>query len=250
MKIYLAAIEPYESLKPYIRHGLISVATGFKKIEKFTDLDLMIDSGAFTYYNQGKEIDIEEWIELVLPVSHHGQVVSLDVIGNAEQTYENYKKVREKIPDAMPTFHCGSDLGLIKKYLELTDKIAVGGVVPLMWSQKTKLFKVVMETCREIARINRKIKVHLFGIIHEILLKGYPFYSCDSATWVKAVAHGRMMKFDGQRIGYEYGLKQIGPTIHNLKDRNKRHIQSIKAFNDYEDFITNLWKKRGIIWQQ
>lgn len=134
--------------------------------------------------------------------------------------------------------------------MDLSNKIAVGGIAFLMWKNKKKAMNMMINLCQEIAKINRNTKVHLFGTIHEYLLMTYPFFSCDSTSWLKTPAYGRTVKFTGKGFGYEYGIKEKQePTIHNIKSIDRRQVESIQAVYKYQDFITELWKKRGIVWE-
>jgi hypothetical protein len=87
-------------------------------------------------------------------------------------------------------------------------------------------------------------RIHLLGITTDWVLKRYPCYSSDSSSWVSC------LRFGG---GAAAGIKQLprykesdaamAATIHTLR-------AEIRKYKKMEQEATNLWKTRGITWDE
>lgn len=88
------------------------------------EVDLIADSGAYSAWTQGVEIDIEAylgWIERWKHLFNSG--AALDVIGNAEESFKNTEWLRERWPDDLDlvaVYHSNDGGGLrwLQKYIE------------------------------------------------------------------------------------------------------------------------------------
>lgn len=263
MKLYFAGAEG--KLRDLSKNGveniLISMATKGKKIHTipslFSSYNLMLDSGAFTFGNKNIDISVDNWIEMVYSVREWcSEVISLDVIGNAEKSYQNYIEIKKSIPDAVPTFHLGSNIKWLKKYIDNTNRICIGGMVYL-GANNNNLFKYLDEIFSLFSFKNYP-KLHSFGVIHNKILTRYPFYSADSTTWMNFDRFGSIVHFNGKDI---YQLKSIR-SFENLSKFEKLFFQeavlygsddsmdrlnySINSIRSYEEYLTNLWKERGV----
>ena len=239
---------------------LISMANGEKKIPKvpefFDDYKLIIDSGAFTYANKGG-ITIEKWLSKAVALQQYGsELISLDVIGNAEKTFDNFNIISAEIENTIPTFHVGSDLKYLFKYLDKTDRIAIGGMVP---------YKSEIETLKKhLNKIFKNFtpetlpKFHAFGYFSQTILETYPFYSADASTWQNYSRFGEFHRFmnlkytrmKSLRVGKLDLRKTSLDDLHTyIKDDPLDKLMKIKkALDEFEAYLTNLWKKRGINW--
>lgn len=263
MNLYYAAAESAlkELGQVQCKHILISMANGMKKIPLAkdhlpNDFKLIIDSGAFSYHKKGG-ITVEKWIAEAKKVSEYGtELISLDVIGNPKATLENYLEIKNEL-DVVPTFHVGSDISFLKKYLSFGhERICLGGMVPYK-SQIDKLMSLLDEIFRYFSP-EELPKFHAFGYFSPRILERYPFYSADASTWQNYSRFGEFHIFNE----YEY-LRKKSIRVENVKVR-KQTIEDIfvyveddpilklkkinKAINDYTYFLTSLWEKRGIKW--
>lgn len=154
-------------------------------------VDLFLDSGAFSAETQGAKIDIQEYIDFI---KEHQDVIevyaNLDVIGDPVGTWKNQKIMERAGLSPLPTFHYGTDLKWLKRYLSTGyDYIALGGMVPIstpnlqLWLDD--LFP--NHLCDEAGM--PVIKVHGFGLTSLRLMLRYPWWSVDSTSWVMT---GRM----------------------------------------------------------
>ena len=177
---------------------------------------LFIDSGAYSAWTQGVEIDVDEYIAWineradyidlfgqvdVIPGDKvHGATMQ-QVIEAAEKTWENYLYMRERVkyPERLLyTFHVGEPIKYLERALEWKDEkgnlipyIALGGMVgkpkPIRQSFLDQCFSVIHKSS------NPQIKVHAFGMTDFSLLANYPITSADSTSWIMTGATGGIM---------------------------------------------------------
>ncbi len=149
-------------------------------------VDLFLDSGAFSAWTQGTEININEYIAFV---QKHQDIIevyaNLDVIGDPKATWKNQKIMEAAGLTPLPTFHYGEDIKWLERYLRSGyDYIALGGMVPISTSALKYwldgLFYNYLCTPSGVP----KVKVHGFGLTALSLILRYPWYSIDSTTWV------------------------------------------------------------------
>ena len=105
------------------------------------------------------------------------------------------------------------------------------------------------------------IKVHGFAMTKIEVLKNYPFYSVDSASWLQPQMYGTIPYFDkGKLTCLSYNKekhflkkpKNMNLDILRGEDKKVTRIYTmqlaIKAYKEMQDYYTNLWNKRGILW--
>ena len=159
------------------------------------EVNLFLDSGAFSALTQGIEIDINQYIDFI---KKHLDVLevyaNLDFIPgkntasskkiSAEKTLENQKIMEEAGLSPLPCFHVGEPLEYLEYYIKNYDYIALGAMVG---KQKSTLIPWLdMVFGKFICDKNGmpKVKVHGFGLTSLPLMLRYPWYSVDSTSWV------------------------------------------------------------------
>lgn len=144
---------------------------------------VFLDCGAYTAFTQNKEIEITDYIELVLKIEAELDVIAaLDVIGDGEQSFKNFKAMwDEGIQDKLlPCVHYGVDLEWIDRYLEFTPYIGLGGVANAAKSFGKNMRRCWLDTVFD--KYGDRAKFHGYGI-HEVkLLKRYPWHTVDGSS--------------------------------------------------------------------
>lgn len=262
MKLYFAAAE--SALKELnhagVNHMLISMANGKRQIPKvpamFKDYSLIIDSGAFTYAKK-KGITLEQWIKEASNITSNlinYELISLDVIGNAPKTKENWDALKDIFPGIVPTFHVGSDLLFLKQYANSTSRICIGGMVP---------YKSEMQTLRkELNKIfslfskDSMPRFHAFGYFSQEILDNYPWYSADASTWQNYSRFGEFHTFDKfiykrnksinvEQVNYNtLNIDELHAYLMNTPDVKLKLI--VQAMTSYQKYLTNLWQTRNL----
>lgn len=144
--------------------------------------DWVMDSGAFSAYASGYEIDIDEYVDVSRErLSTDAQctaVFSLDVIGDWRASLKNYEYLRGKGIEVIPTIHCGCEpWSVLTEYAASSNVVALGGLV----RKSINIQRKFVEQCFARTWPHR---LHGFGMGGEKLLMEFPFYSVDTASWV------------------------------------------------------------------
>ncbi len=157
-----------------------------------TDLDIFIDSGAFSAKTQGKEIKVEDYADFL---DEHGEtatvIASLDVIPNSsshrpeavELSFRNALYLRERGHDIMPVYHFDEDPSVIRRYLDADfEYIGIGGSVRggLRGRRSDWLELLFNEHLTDGAGLPLAL-FHGFGVAGSDC-KMFPWRSCDSTS--------------------------------------------------------------------
>jgi len=156
---------------------------------------LILDSGAYSAWNAGKEIDIQQLTEAAKdPVWN--EVISLDVIGDPVKTWNNTVWMNENgAPHAYPVFHIGEPWTYLKKYCDNFPKVGLS----CRFGESLKDSMKWTEQCFARAWPH---KFHSFGWVSNALLGSFPFHSADTASWFRRpVEWGAWRSYGGKVSG-------------------------------------------------
>jgi hypothetical protein len=171
---------------------------------------LIVDSGAFTAWNTGKHISMEDYCKFLKTIPSHWEykAVQLDVYGNPEQTYTNYLRMLDAgYKDVMPVFTRGDTVERLEEFYSYTDYIMFGGIA--IGGENKNYVKWFCE-------VNKSRHAHWLGFVNVPFIKHYKPYSVDSSSAYSAQRFGNLQ--------YYVGAGQL-KTI-NRKDCAKRPPQS------------------------
>ncbi len=148
-------------------------------------IDLFLDSGAFSAWSQGIEVNIHDYIAFV---KEHEDILTvyanLDVIGSAEGTFQNQKIMEAAGLNPLPVFHVGEPWDYLQRYIDNYDYVALGGMVgrpkPTLVPWLNQCFSKYI--CDDAGY--PKAKIHGFGLTSLSLMLQYPWYSVDSTSWI------------------------------------------------------------------
>jgi len=208
---------------------------------------VFLDSGAFTAFTKGVEVDIHKYIDYLKKHESNLDLYSnLDVIGDSIKTWENQKLMERNGLTPLPCFHYGENLKWLKKYMENYDYLALGGMVPVSTPQLRMWLDDLFTNYICDSSGIPKIKIHGFGMTIQTLMLRYPWYSLDSTSWT---IHGNMgdilvpVKTKGE---YNYKKSPImvnvstrsSPTVLNhyttQTELVKQHIKEYLNFLGYK----------------
>lgn len=207
--------------------------------KKFDNLNIFLDSGAFSAYTQSKPIKKDEYYDFVKTNSKlFDMIASLDDLKDPDITKQNYLEMVKFRPDIIPTFHYGEDFDFLKYYSKKADYIALGGTVQLKDTRKISNF---FSKCFEI--IPKEKKVHAFGVFAPNILFRYSnrITSADAST----VSY----KTGGTNKAVNYsGLTQIKDKAFPLKRIKKDQIEKLVLYNSKRilNFENEINEYRGI----
>jgi hypothetical protein len=149
---------------------------------------LYLDSGAFTAYKQGKEINFDEYCAFVKsPPVHIDRYFMLDKIGDPMTTKRNLSKMLAKGLKPIPIFTRGEDPKELDNFYSVSKLVALGGVAGTNnANQYVKWFEQNL-------RKNRSI--HWLGFAHKDFVLYFKPTSFDSTAWVNGCRFGHIQIF-------------------------------------------------------
>jgi hypothetical protein len=151
---------------------------------------IFLDSGAFSAFTKGAQIDIAEYAKFIKRWDRQIEVASvLDGIGDPELTLRNQLTLEDIGVSVLPCFHYGEPLSYLERYLRDYEYITLGGMVPISTSQLVLWLNQIWGGPLK----GWHGKVHGFGLTTIATILQYPWYSVDSTVWVKAGRFGSII---------------------------------------------------------
>lgn len=95
-------------------------------------------------------------------------------------------------------------------------------------------------------RTRDRVKVHGFAMTKFDLLTRYPFYSVDSTSPLSAFMYGSYSKGSLKKGPKQQLIKNKDPDF--FKSPTRHMIEMVDDLKKTEKFLTNLWEKRGVVW--
>ena len=182
---------------------------------------VFLDSGAFSAFSLGKEIDIGEYCDYIHRNQDIIEVASvLDAIGDAEGTWRNQEEMERRGCNPLPCFHYGEPVEVLDHYVNNYDHITIGGMVPISTPQLRVWLDRLWERHLTNADGTAKVKVHGFGLTALGLMMEYPWYSVDSSSWVQMAANGTILLPD---LGKALAVSASSPN----RKTPGQHVDSI-----------------------
>ena len=155
---------------------------------------IFLDSGAFSAFSLGATIHIEEYAEFI---KGHQDIIEmasvLDAIGDPVGTYHNQNKLESLGAEVLPCFHYGEPMDLCEYYVKNYPYMTIGGMVPIPNNKLEVWLDEVWDKVLTDKDGYARGRVHGFGLTSRKLMTKYPWYSCDSSSWVQAAAHGHII---------------------------------------------------------
>jgi hypothetical protein len=170
-------------------------------------IKVMLDSGAYSAWRQSGTIAIEDYIRFVRDVEPYlDSYVNLDVIPGelgrprtwqdtetaAAQSYRNLQIMKDAGLKPLPVFHAGEDVRWLERMLRDGEGyIGISTAKNQRPSVQQEWLDIVFSALTDHAGYPF-VRIHGFGSAHVDWLKRYPFYSVDSAGWLKAAINGKI----------------------------------------------------------
>lgn len=168
---------------------------------------VFLDSGAFSAWSLGVELSVQEYCEYIarnmdiLRVEDGALMASvLDGIGDPHQTYRNQLEMEARLKDEhglnvrpLPCFHAGEDERYLEHYVQNYEYITLGGMVGSSTKQLMVWLDRIWDRYLTDGAGRPRLKVHGFGITAVPIMEAYPWYSCDSSSWIQSAAFGSII---------------------------------------------------------
>lgn len=180
---------------------------------------IIVDSGAFSAWSKGIELDINAYIQYCLKMIYTGKkeqkevrVVNIDVIPGkkgqsallnrvrscentnvietaAREGFRNLRRMVKAGIKPIHVFHQGESWKWLHKMVEYTDYIGISPANDMSVLSRKEWMLSVFEY---MDKHNIDVKTHGFAVWMPSILKTLPFTSCDAATWRIAAAWGNI----------------------------------------------------------
>lgn len=181
---------------------------------------VFLDSGAFSAYTQGVEIDLPKYCDFIKKNSDIIEVASvLDAVGDPLKTWENQQAMERLGVNPLPCFHYGEDERYLEYYVANYEYITLGGMVPISTPDLLKWLDYIWGKYLTDDAGRARVKVHGFGLTVIKLMERYPWYSVDSSSWVQISSVGSIIHPD-------HGVIAISNTSPSRKTEG-RHFDTM-----------------------
>lgn len=161
---------------------------------------IFLDSGAFSAYTLGAKIHLPTYVDYIkrnmdiFRVEDGVLMVAvLDGIGDPLETYRNQLTMEALGVKPMPCFHAGEDERYLEWYIQNYDYISLGGMVGSSTKQLMLWLDRVWDKYLVDGSGKPRLKVHGFGITSIPIMERYPWWSCDSSSWIQAGSFGSIV---------------------------------------------------------
>ena len=274
MKIYLAIV-PQTLINNVIsdmEYPNILNSFAYKKaIDTLTykPTEFTLDSGAFTAWNVGKEVDIEQykaWSQQMSIEYPNVRCVNLDVIpGEVGRTstaaeriagmkisLDNADNLRDAGLNVMEVFHQDEPFDYLDLLISrLPSRESVLCISPRNdVSNKAKLIwhKQVLKHLVDTVGKENLPRMHGLAVTAKSLILEFPYFSADSSSYAAPVRFGRVSDYDGKMITIEEFLG------HNHRNDKYSGVSIVirRMIDEYirlEQQTTSIWASRGIVWE-
>lgn len=200
-------LESYYYMQPW-------QAEQIENIEHF-----MLDSGAFTFLNSRRNVDIDDYVEGYIKfikqydVQHFFELDIDSIVG-----YEEVKKIRQKIERrtkkrCIPVWHKSRGIKEFRALCKKYDYVAIGGIVTKEIERNEHF---LLNAFCDFAR-SYDCKIHGLGFTPPDV-KEYRFDSVDSTSWLAGARYGRLYEFSDGRI-------------RSTKPKNRMHYLEYDKYN-------------------
>jgi hypothetical protein len=152
------------------------------------DGPIMVDSGAYSAFNSGVNIDIANYLSFIseIDMKHNDTIVNLDIIHNPSKSKQNWLHLTNKLNiNILPVIHLPEKGNAYSS----EDYIGLGGMVPAFKINQPGSVKDVVAWIVSLHQTFYK-RYHGFGIgspFHQIAFLDY-FYSVDWIGWRRNAA--------------------------------------------------------------
>ena len=187
-----------------------------KLIRSYEGTEIMLDSGGFSAWSKGQEIDIYKYIDYIKK-NKIELYFNLDVIGDVEGTKRNQKIMEDNGLNPIPVFHYGEPFEYLDWLVERYDYIGLGGTVG-------KSVKTREEFFDEVFKRHPNKDYHGLGVTAKSLVEKYNWFSADSTLWLNPFKNKKVVTIDGK------GKKS------DIEDSYERFDMSLEYFK----YLNNL----------
>lgn len=255
-----------------------------KKPERLAELlkempqRIILDSGAFSVWSNGGTIDIDSYaafateFQKLIPSSTKLFVVNLDVLPgkwgfvptqeeialSAEQGWKNMEYLESKGLKVIHVFHQHEDFAILDRLAAHSDYIGISPANDVSMNEKMAWMNIAF---KQLGGVKIKTKCHGFAVTSPLQMFNLPFYSVDSSSWVAPARFGRVPVLTDNFTMKTFAYKDVLAVEDLWKYVAKMGIEKIAApkwedrvriairtYQKLEAVATDIWTRRGVVW--
>lgn len=185
--------------------------------------NILLDSGAYTAYNRGKDIYLYDYMEYIDDneeyLGSHSHFMNLDVIGDPEESYFHYLVMCHEGYPPVPVYHYMSDQKYLDDLAEHNKLIALGNTVG------TKDKRKIQQWINRLTAQYPEKDFHVLGSTSAKIMRGCPnLKSCDSSSWIMQAINGKPRHLKNKTDRAENNMKRI------IADASKPKYEQLTLF--------------------
>jgi hypothetical protein len=211
------------------------------------DAQVFLDSGAFSAYTLGVEIDLPTYCDYIkrnrdIWRVEDGVVMAsvLDGIGDPLKTFENQKHMEFLGAKPLPCFHAGEDERYLEYYVQNYEYITLGGMVGSSTKQLCIWLDRIWDKYLTDGSGRPRLKVHGFGITAIPIMERYPWHSVDSSSWIQSAAFGSIIT---PRHG-PMSVSEKSPSRHDAG----QHISTLTPIE--QNYVLQMLEDEGFTYER
>ena len=211
------------------------------------DAKVFLDSGAFSAYTLGVDIDLPTYCNYIkrnkdLWRVEDGVMMAsvLDGIGDPLKTYQNQLHMEQLGAKPLPCFHAGEDERYLEYYVQNYEYITLGGMVGSSTKQLCIWLDRMWERYLTDGSGRPRLKVHGFGITSVPIVERYPWYSVDSSSWIQSAAFGSII----DPINGPISVSEKSPSRHDAG----QHVTTLTQVE--QDYVLQMLEKNGFTYER
>lgn len=164
----------------------------FRRFAEHPEIEVLLDSGAFTALNAGVEIKLDDYMRFLEEWAPKlFGYLALDVLGDPVATDKNLQTMLTAGFRPVPVHVRGDDQHRMDQLFEWSEWVALGGLrrPHVGWgSQSYVKQKMIWARGRD---------VHWLGYTNQRMVRGLSPFSCDSSNWAEGFRYGNLCMYLG-----------------------------------------------------
>lgn len=182
---------------------------------------LILDSGAFSAYTSGAQIDVNDYASWLIPLQGRYQFAfNLDALGDPDQSLTNWRHLKEQDLLTVPVIHYGDrpDEVLPPYIQEGADRLALGGIA--VSGAGAQVMGWVAYVFRWLRDHGHDLPVHGLGVHLSSPLARLPWATTDSSSFSMAWRFARLRLYMGNRQWRKVNLDGREPFRYGAQIRS------------------------------
>lgn len=208
------------------------------EITRELDVELFLDSGAFTAFNSGREIELDEYIGFLK--EHHSMFfgyMQLDKLQDPAVSAANLREMKRAGLKPIPIHVFGDDQKRMDELFELSDVVALGGFRRPHRGAAPKNY--VVEKMRWAAGRN----VHWLGYTNLKMVQSLTPFSCDCSSFTQGVRYGNLSFYLG---GGTWKLVSRGEKAKEVVTSKMNELLESAGYSEADFYNDECWTGNNI----